>query len=455
MKKLVRVTAIVAVAAAAGVLVFVAVHKSPTTVAPPATSTPQTSPPQTSPHQTSPHQTSPHQPPPTSAPQTEPQTAPPHTTSHYTVPSAIPDNCSSDASVALNAWLGTLPDYAAISFPRGGACYGVDNPIDLLNRNGLSLVGNGATIEMLGTTANSQSGFNIITVDGGSNISVSDMTLIGDNTSKSATGTNSVCSPAGPKEWQYGIAFNGTSVGSVTNVNIKDICGDFVEMQPFQGPAGSYQWSRPATNITISGGTFSVAGRQGMGLEDVEGATITGITMSHVGQEGIDLEDDAVGEGVVGSVALTDSSFSYIGDGVLADFGAQGGGIANGNITVSHNTQTHPVSCVPEVWGQGLNAKNPRTGFTITNNTFTPFSTMIYLKYFNNVTISGNVSKPVGNEGCGGIGIDAKYIDGAIVENNDFGPNVTRLARTSNVTRVQACGNRDATGSNLPTACAG
>jgi hypothetical protein len=369
------------------------------------------------------------------------------------VPSTIPDDCSSDASAALNGWLAGVPDDATVQFPRGGACYGVDNPINLVNRNGLSLVGNGATIEMLGTTANSQSGFNIIRVDGGSNMSFWDMTLIGDNTAKSATGTNSACSPAGPMEWQYGIAFDGTRTGNVTDVNIKNICGDFIEMQPYQGPTGSYHWPEPATDITVSGGTFSVAGRQGMGLEDVQGATITGVTMSHVGQEAIDLEDDAVGEGVVGHVSLTDSHFSYIGAGVLADFGAQGGGTANGDIIVSNNTQTNPVSCVPEVWGQGLNARNPRMGFTITNNTFTPFSTMVSLKYFKNVTISGNVSKPVGNEGCGGIGIEAKYIDGAILQNNNFGPNVTRLARTFNVTHVQACGNSDANGSNLPTAC--
>jgi hypothetical protein len=325
--------------------------------------------------------------------------------------------------------------------------------MDVPSRNGLSFVGNGATIKMLGTTANTPGNFNIITVDGGSNISFTNLTLVGDNTSTAPSGTNAACSPSGSLEWQYGIAFNGTSTGSVTNANIKNICGDFIEMQPYLEPDGLFNWSQPATHISVSGGTFSVAGRQGITVEDGSGVTISGITMSHVGQAAIDVEQDAV-NGIGYNVTLTGSTFTGIGAAVMSNWGLAPGP-NSGDITVTNNSETNTLNCLPMVWVQTPSGDAPRSGYVVTGNNFPLGQPLGEFGSVNNVTVENNSAKGAQNN-CGyNYALKGTNVNTATVENNNLGSTVTVLSAGSGNTNVTACGNSDGLSNlpNLPTSC--
>lgn len=153
-------------------------------------------------------------------------------------------------------------------------------------------MGTASELRLLATTASSPGSLIMVDVNGGTNVNISNLSLVGDNTASTRDGKSNLCQPSGPLEWQYGVTFDGTRGGSLTDVNISHICGDFVEMQAYQtgGPPYTYAQRRPASNITITGGTFSVAGRQGFGLTDVTGATINGVTVMHVAQDAVDVE---------------------------------------------------------------------------------------------------------------------------------------------------------------------
>jgi hypothetical protein len=374
-----------------------------------------------------------------------------------TIPTSITSNCSSDVSSPLNAWLATVPDGSVIDFPSG-ACYGIDSSLLLTNRNNLTINGNGGQVKLLTTVASSASHLSVWDVNGGSNISFENMTLTGDNPTTSSDGTSADCNPDGVWEWQYGIDFEGTQTGAVNDVNINKTCGDFVEAEPYEPSAGNYDFADYAKNITITGGTFTQSGRQGIGLTDVDYATVKGVTIQNVAQDAVDVETDVTQE-VDQNITVENSTFSSISGAVLSNGGA--GGFPNvGGMTVENNTETNTVNCYPMVW-LSSNASTPtRAYYTITGNHFAPY---VELAQFDSsvtdVSITNNTdSGAYGNGGCGqsyGLEIDAAMTN-ATIENNDFGPTVTELANITDFSGITICSNKDETTSsfNLPTVCA-
>ena len=63
----------------------------------------------------------------------------------YKVPTSIAADCSVNVTAALQAWLDSLPDGATALLAAGG-CYRVDGTPQLIDRNGLTIDGNGSTL---------------------------------------------------------------------------------------------------------------------------------------------------------------------------------------------------------------------------------------------------------------------------------------------------------------------
>jgi hypothetical protein len=378
-------------------------------------------------------------------------------TNIYTPPNSIASNCSTDVSASLNTWIASVPNNSAIVFPAN-SCYGLTSSLTLTGRSGLTINGNGGEVKLLTTLANSSGSLSIWDVNGGSNITIENSTLIGDNPDTGGVPSTGQCSPSGTLEWQYGIAFEGTNTGTVKNDTIEDVCGDFVEAEPLDTTIQNPQFGDDATNITITGGGFYTAGRQGVGITDGNNVTVSGVTIENVSQDAIDVEADTAQE-LDSNITITNNTFSYIAGALLANFGA-GGSPNVGTITFSGNTQTHPLNCIASVYGGTPSGSTARTNYVITNNNLEPYETLADLSSMNNVTITGNTdSGAAGNGGCSnnGVysGVNLDDVNTATVSNNNFGSTVNTIDQVTGGSDITVCSNQDSqtTTFNLPTVC--
>jgi hypothetical protein len=308
----------------------------------------------------------------------------------------IPTTCSPSAGGAaagLDAWLNSLPT-GAIAVLTKGACYPLYNPVIVKKKTNLVIYGNGAIFKLMTTVPGSAGGLTNLVFMGGSNVSVENMTMVGDNygPSGSANTTNPSCQPSGSWEWQDGMDFDGVNGGVATNVNILHVCGNFVEVNPYPlndtcTVSCSYNYTKDTSlNITINGGLESYSGCQGVAVNEAEGVTVERVTMRHAAANGVDIEDLAA-TGPTTSISVTNNTFAYLGDGLLANYGTNAD---SGNVVVANNVQTGPVSCVPEIWG-GTPAGDPdRAHYVVTNNTLEPFSQVMVLNNIDDVTYQGN-----------------------------------------------------------------
>jgi hypothetical protein len=378
-------------------------------------------------------------------------------TKDYIVPSTIADNCSTDVSGALNAWIASVPNNSTIEFPAN-ACYGITSSLVINNRSNVTLDGNNGQVKLLTTTANSAYNLSVWKVAGGSNITFTNMNLYGDNPDTGGDASNASCNPDGPLEYQYGIDFQGTHTGGLYAVNINNVCGDFVEVESQDDSAGDDIFADYSSNITIYGGTFNVAGRQGIAITNGDTVNIGGATIEDVAQDAIDVETDVAQEYAT-NIDIANNNFKYIAGGLLANFGA-GGSPNVGTMTFKNNTQTNPLTCNPLIWGGTPSGSTTRTNYVITGNQLDPYYAMVNLTSVNDVTISNNTdSGAAGNGGCSNSGVyPGVILDGvntATITNNNFGSAVNAIDQITGGSGLVACSNEDAEVStfSLPTVC--
>src|SRR4051812_35477005 len=60
------------------------------------------------------------------------------------VPADVADDCSTDATEAIIAWIASYPDGTRFEFGSNG-CYRIEGVLEIRNRNRLTFDGNGAT----------------------------------------------------------------------------------------------------------------------------------------------------------------------------------------------------------------------------------------------------------------------------------------------------------------------
>ena len=229
------------------------------------------------------------------------------TPAYATLPAGIADDCSSDVSHALTAWLNSLPPDSTWA-PPGSSCFRVDEGIQLAFPAGLTI--DGGTFEDPNTTppgggrGGSRRGHPVFEAQGGTALALENMKISGAH-----------------KGWSYrpslafmsGIELNGTSDVTIANVAIAHTFGDGINLEPLRGGVDyrSGKIVQPVQGLTITNVSIRGAGRQGITAASVDGANISNVKITGVAFNAFDFEADQRNEGAK-NVLIDGCTFSGI-----------------------------------------------------------------------------------------------------------------------------------------------
>jgi hypothetical protein len=250
-------------------------------------------------------------------------------------PATIADNCSSDATAALNAFFASVPPSSKINLPSN-ACYLVSNGSTTLKLNdlsGLTINGNHTTFEQ-STYEGGVCGNNaiqpVLQLTGDTGISFKNLNIVGpDNCAGSSN------------EGDYGIELGqstpGNSAITFDGVNVKGVDGDGLAVLPQLGTCCGIN-----TNITFENGAMSYVGYHVFTPEGVNGLQVLDNNFTHDGNF-MDMEVDTNGLGAGSpatggaqlNVTVAGNTFSA-GAGLSID-SLQGACIPQGNVTIVYN----------------------------------------------------------------------------------------------------------------------
>jgi hypothetical protein len=304
-------------------------------------------------------------------------------------PNSIAADCSQDVSSAMTSWLASLPANTTVSVPAG-ACYLVNEGVDLTDVNGLTIDGGtwkdetGPSASIPYTDINA-----VFWFSGGSDVTVENLSIQGVN-------------PGGYNEgaaFQAGVRSDGVAGITVTNVTIDAVYGDGVELNVVA--ANNAIGNTPTTNATISNVNINGVGRQGITLAGVTGASISNVTFADVGQNIFDVEADGYYEGAL-NVTIDGCT---VGNSPGSEFFANeglGGGTFTGNVTVENCTMQDITAgtTIDIVTPPGDGTRGP---YTFANDDLlcsaTPYGSCVLVQQAN-VTIEGttfNTTQPAGS----------------------------------------------------------
>jgi hypothetical protein len=295
-------------------------------------------------------------------------------------PATIVDDCSSDATAALNAFFASVPAGSTIALPAN-ACYLVSNGPTTLRLNGLSRLtidGNGATLEQK-TYAGGVCGDDmvqpVLQLTSDTNLTFNDLEITGPHT---CGGSQS--------EGDYGIelgqATPGNSNITFDDVNVWSVDGDGLAVLPQLGTCCGIN-----TNITFENGSMAYIGYHVFTPEGVNGLNILNNQFAYDGNF-MDMEVDADGPGFVSPVT----------------------GVAELNVNIWGNTFSQRAGLsIDSLQGACI----PQADITIVGNTVRPDGSGISMLLGGsgspwcggrdfNLTIQNNVSLAQAGSPCGG-----------------------------------------------------
>ena len=361
-------------------------------------------------------------------------------------PTSIASDCSTDVSAALSDWIASLPDSSTVTFPAG-ACYLVPASIRLPERKGLTFNGNGATFKRTRLSPpelrypNPNPYWWIL---GGSNITFSNMSIVGTNTKSDLDYEPAV--GAYKVEFEFEAAFRAEST--------RDFAADRIIVDAVWGDGFQLQGGSGAT---ITNSKISRNGRQGITGADISNIRLAHNTITLSRRAGIDLENNVESDVVTG----VEIHHNTIGAIHLA-LAAGGPGAVN---SVHFHDNTITTSGVPFIYNQRkYDGAVRRRDWRIENNVVqqelgSPLAAIL-MNNTDNVTITGN-TVPIQKVWDGITPKDRRPVDlinsagRLVVRNNDF-----RGARISYVAdgktgSVDACGNKltASGGFDEPTPC--
>ena len=228
-----------------------------------------------------------------------PRATRPRTTSTTQAPvparSTIADNCSTDVSAALDAYLDALPDGAVFTSPPS-ACYLVNEGVKITHP--LGIVGgrfqddsNTVAAPVPGKPAPSL--HPVILIKQASDVTIEGVDLVGAN-DKGGYHAALV--------GQTGIDVRSSSNVTIADVTTLDTYGDGLTLSNAAG-AGKDD------DITVDGLTITRAGRQGITPDFVSGATFSHVDIVSEADSAWDFESDLPQMGT-GNITITDSTWN-------------------------------------------------------------------------------------------------------------------------------------------------
>ncbi len=233
------------------------------------------------------------------------------------VPSSIDATGSADASAALNAFIGTVPDGATIVFKAGGV-YRMAGALKFAHRRNLTFEGNGSTLKGAGGTTESGS---LIWLGsyGGANagIAIRNFRLTGNS---STPGTYQ----AG-REGAHGIMLDGGNGIEITNVTISAVWGDCLKLTTW------------ADGVSFHDSTCASSGRNGITILAARNVAVQRVGFTRTGYCTFDIEPMSSSQGASNIRFLDNTAGTWSNSFLSADGAA--GSVVNG-LTVSGNTVT-------------------------------------------------------------------------------------------------------------------
>jgi hypothetical protein len=286
-------------------------------------------------------------------------------------------------SGALQSFINGQPNGTTIVFPAGGV-YRLTNMVAITNKTGLTLVGNGARLNVAALG---------IRIANSTNTTIRGFKIVGQN---SQAGTTSACCT---DEGEHGIGIYSSNDTLIDNMEISRVYGDCVYANAATVPGGA--WS---DGVIFRDSTCTLTGRHGVGVIRGRDMLIERVTFDDIGFDVVDLEPGAADGGAIGFTfrnntvgfyGWTDSYNSFL----LAACGASGAVIRD--VTVAANTIEGNVigwSGSSGAQRRALHVRvcgddGPRSGFAVTDNTTTFAVNGPSLNFTGvaGVTVTGNV----------------------------------------------------------------
>jgi hypothetical protein len=243
------------------------------------------------------------------------------------VPDSVDATGATDASAALAAFIDAAPDGATISFPAAGR-YRLDSGLRLVDRRGLTFDGNGATLLATGTSG--EPGSSPFLVDGGADITIRNLVLLGSNPDADTANAHHA-----DRQNQGGVNAYGVRGLALEALTIRETWGDCV----YLGADGATWWER----VTFRDSTCERNGRMGVAIVAARDVVVERVRFDAIALFPFDIEPDADTGGAIG-VAFQDNSVGTYGRSNLFTpyfFAAEGAaGAPVRDVTVTRNRVT-------------------------------------------------------------------------------------------------------------------
>jgi hypothetical protein len=312
------------------------------------------------------------------------------------IPAAISRDCSVDVTQAIRSWIASVPNGSTVRF-GSGACYRIDGTLELRDRRGLVLAGNGATFRATTTGGIWRSQWRAL---GGSNLVFRNMTVQGGNP---AGGTHVF-----ELQHQHAFDLEGVAGVEIADVHAEDLYGDCVYIG--QGLDARKAWS---TGIHVHDSSCARTGRMGIAVTAGSDVLVERTSFHQIALTVFDIEPNGAGFGArnitfannEATGRLTGAFFSAVGDG--------------------------PVDSVAVI-------DNRTAGGAMYMAVLAPPG-----QRRSNIAISGN-SSDTGHYAPGSAALDLERVDGANVWDNDIplsGPNMALVSALESC-NVAVWGNR-------------
>ena len=298
-----------------------------------------------------------------------------------TPPATIAANCSADVGQALGDWLSSRPANSVVSLPSG-ACYRIDTSLIIHNTSGLTINGNGSLLSQSKAGGQGTDVQGIVYLRQNANLTLSGLKVAG-----AFNGTNGGVSYEG----NYGLFMEANHTVTVTGMNMSNIQGDFIILDPPQNNDTPGDNSLN-TAVNIQSSTFTNAGYHGLTVESVNGLTVNNSTFTNMGVDAIDMEYDVYStafdaqgnplQAAQDNVSITNDTWTNFQDDWFASIQGQSPGVQQDNVLLSNNT---------------LDANSPLIQDVGTNPAITP------TQYQNRgliVTLNKNLMPAIGTSGA-------------------------------------------------------
>ena len=200
------------------------------------------------------------------------------------VPPTVAADCSVDVTSALNQIVAKARKGATIELAPGG-CYRLDGTLHVRDKRGLTIEGNGASLEARTVGDRDR---RHVWVWGGKDLVIRDLTVRGANpTPGPEKGYN------GARPFQHGFALQGVNGARLEGVTVTAVYGDFVYIGP------DLRTGRWSTNVAVKDSTLVDGGRQGIAIVAGKHVVIDRNEIGGAGQSLFDLEPNKATQGAV------------------------------------------------------------------------------------------------------------------------------------------------------------